>query len=48
MDEFVKEKLAEWNLSSLNDIFEENMIDEEAFLLLNQAASTEMVKAVGP
>lgn len=22
MDEFVKEKLAEWNLSSLNDIFE--------------------------
>ncbi|XP_071852236.1 uncharacterized protein [Apostichopus japonicus] len=48
MDEFVKEKLAEWNLSSLNEIFEENMIDEEAFLLLDEAALTEMVKAVGP
>ena len=82
MDNFVREKLQEWNLSSLMDVLEgkylvsfpstnfspekphqnceasaattlsffpiENMIDKEAFLLLNEEALKEMISAVGP
>ena len=76
MDNFVKEKLQEWNLSSLAGkylcstnhfrkkptkncetsaittnvgVFSvENMIDQEAFLLLNEETLKEMISAIGP
>ncbi|XP_046862632.1 uncharacterized protein LOC124456174 [Xenia sp. Carnegie-2017] len=48
MDNWVKEKLEKWNLSCLKDVFEENMIDEEAFLILNEETLKEMKIPIGP
>ncbi|XP_033124854.1 uncharacterized protein LOC117123120 [Anneissia japonica] len=48
MTSYVSEKLEEWNLQSLKEIFEENLIDEEAFLLLDVDTIKELIKPVGP
>ncbi|XP_033095734.1 uncharacterized protein LOC117100242 [Anneissia japonica] len=47
MTSYVSEKLEEWNLQSLKEIFEENLIDEEAFLLLDVDTIKELIKPVG-
>ncbi|KAJ8034185.1 hypothetical protein HOLleu_20916 [Holothuria leucospilota] len=48
MDEYVKDRLGEWNLQSLIPVFEENQIDKEAFLLLDEQTVKELVKPIGP
>ncbi|XP_068575214.1 nuclear GTPase SLIP-GC-like isoform X1 [Cebidichthys violaceus] len=47
MDDFVRKKLTEWNLSQLIPIFEEHEIDTESIYLLNDQQITELIPKVG-
>ncbi|XP_068574329.1 nuclear GTPase SLIP-GC-like isoform X1 [Cebidichthys violaceus] len=47
MDDFVRNKLTEWNLSQLIPIFEEHEIDTESIYLLNDQQITELIPKVG-
>ncbi|XP_075942095.1 nuclear GTPase SLIP-GC-like isoform X1 [Anarhichas minor] len=47
MDDFVRNKLTEWNHSKLIPIFEEHEIDTESLYLLNEQQITELIPKVG-
>ncbi|XP_028254199.1 uncharacterized protein LOC114450898 isoform X2 [Parambassis ranga] len=47
MDEFVKTKLNEWQLDTLLDTFKEQEVDEESFLLLDDAAMQHLIPKIG-
>ncbi|XP_024115340.1 uncharacterized protein LOC112137320 isoform X1 [Oryzias melastigma] len=48
MDSFVANKLIEWQLPELTDIFKDQEIDEEAFKLLDAETIRNLIPKVGP
>ncbi|KAL0967318.1 hypothetical protein UPYG_G00250720 [Umbra pygmaea] len=48
MDDFVKEKLLEWNLAELLPAFEAEQIDRECFYLLDRNSLTSLIPLLGP
>ncbi|ROL44307.1 hypothetical protein DPX16_8729 [Anabarilius grahami] len=47
MDSFVKEQLEEWNLSHLIETFQEEGVDEESFMLLDDASIAALIPRIG-
>ncbi|XP_067241577.1 uncharacterized protein si:dkey-286j15.1 [Chanodichthys erythropterus] len=47
MDSFVKERLEEWNLSHLIETFQEEGVDEESFMLLDDASIAALIPRIG-
>ncbi|XP_035846961.1 uncharacterized protein LOC116052877 [Sander lucioperca] len=48
MDDFVKEKLLEWNLAELLPAFKPEQIDRECFYLLDGNSLTSLIPLLGP
>lgn len=47
MDEYVKNKLIEWNLAELIPKFEAEKIDQETLLLLDDVTLTSLIPIIG-
>lgn len=48
MDNFVRDKLTEWNFSEYIDRFKDEEIDKESFLLLDEKAFANLIPKLGP